>query len=150
MEVTENFRGLANHMSSSVSLPSRRALISERQRSWYSWCMARLYRTQEIALAVVSWPKRERRDKLPWALPFFLVSSHSCDGKYTRNDAKQHMLPANMNVSACALISSFDRPSPFSSWQKISVQHVRLLTAQTGHSYLKRFIQNNSNFIHLF
>ena len=44
----------------SISLDSRSfrsSCTSCRQRSWYSGCFARLYRTQERPLAVVSWPE---------------------------------------------------------------------------------------------
>ena len=36
----------------------RSSCTSCRQRSWYSGCLARLYRIQERPLAVVSWPEK--------------------------------------------------------------------------------------------
>lgn len=48
-----------HHAISLGSRSLRSSCTSWRQRSWYSGCFARLYRTQERPLAVVSWPERQ-------------------------------------------------------------------------------------------
>lgn len=55
----QDMRTCTHHSISLGSRSFRSSCTSCRQRSWYSGCFARLYRTQERPLAVVSWPERQ-------------------------------------------------------------------------------------------
>lgn len=60
-------RTRTHHSISGGSRSPSSCCTSCRQRSWYSGCLARLYRTQERPLAVVSWPGRRSTGWGLWA-----------------------------------------------------------------------------------
>lgn len=55
----QSVRTCTHHSISLGSRSFRSSFASCRQRSWYSGCLARLYRIQERPLAMVSWPERQ-------------------------------------------------------------------------------------------
>ena len=147
-------RGVQEHTMSScthhsISLDSRSlrsSCTSCRQRSWYSGCFARLYRTQERPLAVVSWPEEypERFASLGYfSTRGWTVPSHGEDGErlsgprypWQYPEIERPSLlssptlgpsPSNMKVSASARISSSDNPFPSSSWRESKIPRITL------------------------
>ena len=124
---------LTHHTRSCESLPLVTCLSSSYTRCWISGCLARLYRHQEIPLAVVSWPVHSITKQLchhictkttsilhttQWAYTFW-------SGRYQKQLRPQQLLPwwprllicspSKRKVSTSCLISSSVRPLPSSS-----------------------------------
>lgn len=103
-------RTCTHHSISLGSWSFRSSCTSCRQRSWYSGCLARLYRIQERPLAVVSWPERQP------CLCFWAASAPEGEQRLTLRPSGRMGRIGGIEWLGAHPLSPWDREAPCPLW----------------------------------